>query len=283
VAVKKTGEAEDEPIPLLIVSGGVGATGEQLVYTALAQFPEGAAAVRVVSNVRRRDQVLASVGRAKKLGGIIVHTLVDARLRAALTSEARRCHVVAIDLMGGVLSELSARLQTKPAGRPGLYRERREDYFRRVEAIEFAVAHDDGRNTEDLEVADIVLVGPSRVGKTPISMYLSMLGWKVANVPFVSGIPLPDELSAIDRRKVVALTIQPVQLRTHRRARAERIGAGAGYADLGALKEEVIEARRLFDRMRLPLLDVTDKPIEEIANAVVHLVGIGLSEARDSA
>ena len=264
-----------EPTPILIVSGGVGTTGEQLVYTALAQFPEGRAFVQVMPNVRRREQVLRGVTLAESLDGIIVHTLVDAGLRSALASAAARCGVPAIDLMGGVLAELTDRLRQEPAGRPGLYRERRDDYFRRVEAIEFSVVHDDGRKSEDLSLADIVLVGPSRVGKTPLSMYLSMLGWKVANVPFVAGIPLPKELDRIGRGKVVALTIQPAQLRTHRRLRGARIGAGDGYADLNRVGAEVTESLDLFERMRFSVLDVTDKPIEEIANAVLQLVAPG--------
>ena len=274
MAEQRRSDHANTPLPILIVSGGAGTTGEQLVYTALAQFPEGGASVEVLRHVQRRAQVARAVDRARREGGIIVHTLVDEYLRSALVTKARSHRVPSVDLMGGMLSALTRRLRQPPAGRPGLYRQREEEHFKRVEAIEFAVAHDDGSKTEELSDADIVLVGPSRVGKTPISMYLSMLGWKVANVPFVSGIPLPDTLSDVDPRKVVALTIQPAHLRTHRRERASRIGAGdsGDYTDMNHLKAELAESRRLCDSMGFAPLDVTDKPIEEIANAIAQLV-----------
>jgi len=143
-----------------------------------------------------------------------------------------------------------------------------------VEAIEFTVAHDDGQKIDELSRAQIVLVGPSRAGKTPLSMYLSMLGWQVANVPLIPEIPPPDELFRMDRRRVVGLTIEPGQLITFRLARQRRLGAGGytAYTDPAAVYEEVETARRIFRRHGFGIVDTTDKPIETSADEVLVLL-----------
>ena len=271
---KKKREHRKAPAsPVFIISGGMGASGEQLVRTALAQF-ESDVSVEIVSHVRRIEQIEDVVTRAAAAGGTIVHTLVNADLRRALTRLARDRNVVAIDLMGRLLSRLANVLKREPIGQPGLYRQMREDYFERIEAIEFTVAHDDGRETRQLHMAEIVLVGVSRVGKTPLSMYLSVLGWKVASVPLFKDISPPEELFKIDARRVVGLTIDPKQLVVHRRLRSRRIGVGPGtsYTHAAELTEELKAVRRLCRQNGFPLVDVTDKPIEESADEVISLV-----------
>jgi hypothetical protein len=200
--------------------------------------------------------------------------MVDGNLRRALIELARERNVPNIDLVGPLLDTLAGALRQAPAGRPGLYRQRRETYFERVEAIEFTVAHDDGQKIDELSRAQIVLVGPSRAGKTPLSMYLSMLGWQVANVPLIPEIPPPEELFRADRRRVVGLTIEPGQLITFRLARQRRLGAGGytAYTDPVAVYEEVETARRLFRRHGFGIVDATDKPIETSADEVLALL-----------
>lgn len=209
---------------VLIVSGGVGSSGEQLVRTALAQFPSANVPVVLMPHVRTMDEVGEAVDRAEASGSIIVHTLVDPRLRPALSALARVKKVTAIDLMGELLDHLAEDLGQSPMGQPGLYRQLHKAYFERMDAIEFAVAHDDGLRASELPLAEIVLVGVSRSGKTPLSMYLSVLGWKVANVPWIKDIDLPPELLEIDRRRVVALSIEPGQLVAYRQWRQRRLG-----------------------------------------------------------
>lgn len=198
----------------------------------------------------------------------------NGRLRSALVGLARERGVAAIDLMGELMEHLSEVLGQQPAGKPGLYRQQREAYFERVEAIEFAVAHDDGMRVEDLPRADIVLTGVSRCGKTPLGMYLSVMGWKVANVPFILQVPLPEELFRADRRRVVGLTIEPGQLVAHRRWRQRHLGVPqeSSYTDAEEIYEEVEAARRFFSRQGFGLVDTTDKPIETSAEEVIALV-----------
>jgi regulator of PEP synthase PpsR (kinase-PPPase family) len=256
---------------VFIVSGGTGASGEQTVRTALAQFQGVEASVVVVSHVRRVQQLQDVVTQAKATGGIVVHTLVDAKLRSALNDQIRDNNLVAIDLVGPLLLALTRILGQKPRGKPGLYRHLREDYFKRIEAIEFTVDHDDGHKPHELHRAEIILTGVSRVGKTPLSMYLSTRGWKVANVPLVREVPPPQELFEVERHRVVGLTIQPDQLVAYRRRRQQRISLldKSSYADVDSIEEEVKFARRIFERGQFAVVDMTDKPIEESAEEVI--------------
>jgi len=259
--------------PIFIVSGGAGLSGEQLVRTALAQFASADVPIEIVPHVRR-DQLEDVVKRAVVSGGIIVHTLVDADLRSALLDLIRDYGVPAIDLMGPMLLHLAHILDKPPIGQPGLYRQLHEDYFKRIEAIEFTVDHDDGRKPHELGMAEIVIVGVSRVGKTPLSMYLSTRGWKVANVPLVREIAPPAELFEIDARRVVGLTIDEEQLAAHRRRRAMKLGMDrqVPYTDPASLYAEMEYAQAILRRGRFAVVDITNKPIEESADEVVEHV-----------
>jgi [pyruvate, water dikinase]-phosphate phosphotransferase / [pyruvate, water dikinase] kinase len=260
--------------PIYIVSGGTGASGKQLAQTALAQFPDAGVEIIVVNPILSVEQLDDVVAQAATTGGTIIHTLVDAELRAYLEDRARSESVSAIDPMGPLLTHLARKLQQQPLGQPGLFRKLREDYFKRITAIEFAVDHDDGQRTRDLHLAEIVLAGVSRVGKTPLSMYLATQGWKAANVPLVKGVSPPRELFGIDRRRVVGLTIEPGQLIGHRRARQQRLGttASAAYTDPEMIFEEVEFAHEIFRQGQFAIVDVTDRPIEETAEEVIARV-----------
>jgi regulator of PEP synthase PpsR (kinase-PPPase family) len=268
------GEENASPPPIYLVSGGVGASGEQLVNTVLAQFPDRQVPVVIVSRVRQIEQIEDVVTQAVESGGTIVHTLVDDDLRQALIRRAGEKEVAGIDLMGDLLSRLTQVLGQPPLGRPGLYRQQHRADLERVAAIHYSIDHDDGKHPEGWSEAEIVLVGVSRVGKTPLSMYLSVLGWKVANVPFVMGLSLPKELFEVDPRRVIGLIIESGQLLLHRQQRQSRLGAPgpSDYINPAKIYEELQAARRLFRRKRFPIIDVTDKPIETVADEVIERV-----------
>lgn len=257
--------------PIIVVSGGRGASGEQLARTALAQFNDREVPVEIIGEVKTDEQISEAVTRAERTGGTIVHTLVDADLRQKLIVLARERNVTAIDLIGGLMLHLTRLLGQEPAGRPGLYRQIRETYFKRIEAIEFTVDHDDGRKPHELSRAEIVLIGVSRVGKTPLSIYLGTRGWKVANVPIVHGIDPPEQLFAIDPRRVVGLTIDPTSLYAFRSERQQKLGLRrlSTYTDPRALYEEVEHAERIFQRGGFPVVDITERSIEENADEVI--------------
>lgn len=259
---------------IFVVSGAAGASGAQVARTALAQFEAVDFPVIVVPFVNTPEQVLEAVERAALEGGTIVHTLVDARLREFLVREARGRDLTAIDLMGPLLSLIARSTGEAPLGQPGLYRQIHEAYFDRIDAIEFTVAHDDGKKPEDLRHAEIILLGPSRVGKTPLAIYLSVQGWRVANVPLVKEVPPPAELLQARRERIVGLTVDPSQLVAHRELRQRRLGTGrkSEYSDPLQLHREVEEARTFYKRHAIRTVDITDKPIEESAEEVIALI-----------
>jgi hypothetical protein len=259
---------------IFVVSGGAGASGAQVARTVLAQFQGVHVPVFVVPYVQNPEQVREAVGRAAADQGTIVHTLVDARLRHVLLEEARNRNVAAVDLMGPLLSRITHVTGKVPLGQPGLYREIHQAYFERVDAIEFTVAHDDGKKSEDLDQAEIILVGPSRVGKTPLSMYLSVLGWRVANIPLLKEIPPPPELLKAQRERIVGLIVEASQLVAHRELRQRRLGTGrkSDYSDTLQLHREIEEVRTFYKRNAIRTVDVTDKPIEESAEEVIALI-----------
>ena len=260
--------------PLLIVSGGYGESGNQVAQTALAQFSGVDLPIIVIPHVKEESQLKEAVEQATATHGTILHTLVNTSHRVALIRMARERNVFTIDLIGSLLSRLTNVLGREPVGQPGLYRQLREDYFNRVEAIEFTVAHDDGKRIDELSAAEIVLVGPSRVGKTPLSMYLSISGWKVSNIPLTSELAPPPELFTIDRRRVVGLTIDPTQLQSHRKRRQRRLATGgrSAYTDLEGIDQELALARLVFRRGGFPQVDVTERTIEDTADEVIGLI-----------
>lgn len=257
---------------IFIVSGGIGASGEQLVRTLLAQFPENAVRVTTVGNIRHPEQITAALLQAQKSEALVVYTLVDPTLHDHILGEAQRLQLQAVDLMGPIMDWVVERLGVAPRARPGLYRQLHLEYFERVSAIDFTMAHDDGKNPEGWQQADVMLVGVSRVGKTPLSVYLAVLGWKAANYPLVPEIPIPEALFSLDPRRIIGLTIEPDQLLEYRTRRQKLLGApGASpYADSEAVYQEVKEALKIFRRGRFKIVDMTDKTIEQGADEIIR-------------
>lgn len=262
------------PPTIFVVSGSFGTSGEQLVRKVVAQFQGIEVPVKIVPRVHHTDQIARIVSEANQKGGLIVNTLENHELTQALIKQADEAQVVVIDLVHNLLDHLASALGQEPIGKPGLYRQLHETYFKRVEAIEYTLAHDDGKNHQGWAQAEIVLIGVSRVGKTPISLYLSMMGWKVANVPIVKGIEPHQELFELDQRRVVGLLLDPSQLVQYRQHRQRRLNTGlrSKYVDPLNLYEEVEHARWLMRSHGFRTLDVTNKPIETSADEVLELV-----------
>jgi regulator of PEP synthase PpsR (kinase-PPPase family) len=271
MSVKKS---KTTPPSVFIVSGGTGASGEQIVETVLAQFPECQVSTLKMGYVRLIEQVEEIVSRARIEDATVVHTLVDRDLRESLVKLGNELNVVTIDLMGPLLGRLADVSGQNPRGQPGLYRKLRERYFKRVEAIEFTMAHDDGKNSQDLLSADLVITGVSRSGKTPLSMYLAVLGWKVANIPIILESPLPLELGQIDRRRGFGLDIDHERLMNHRLKRQGRMGIPTSfpYADPRCVFEELEYANKLFRKYGFTVLSVTNKPIESTADEIIEMM-----------
>ena len=264
------------------VSDGSGGTAERALIAALAQFVGAEVEIERRAEVRTEEQVRQVVQEAARSSGFIVHTLVSHGLRKAMLHAGRMHNVETIDLMGPLLARLSQQLTVSPAEKPGLFSQLNEEYFRRIEAVEFALRHDDGLRAHELSLAEIVLVGVSRTFKTPLSIYLSFKGWFVANVPVVLKTRLASELFNLPAGRVCGLTIDPARLAELRRVRHEYLGGATGdYADPDFVRREVEYAENVFRSQRgWPVVNVTDKPIEETAAEILALVGQTQDTAR---
>ena len=272
---KKDKKDCDENIPpIFVVSGGKGMAGNTLVRSVLIQFPENHIPLIVIPNVNSMEKVNDCITRAKESCGVIVHTMVDPLMREILFALCDAEGVRHFDLVGGLSDYISDLLQMEPISKPGLYRLRNIQYFSRVEAIEFTMKHDDGMNAEKLAKADIILTGVSRTGKTPLSIYMGMFGWKVANVPLVKGIDPPAELYTVDPGRVFGLTTSPHYLIAQRNNRVKQLGLDAedDYITPRKVREELDFALRVFKKGNFRVFNITNKPIETTANEILTLL-----------
>ena len=193
------------------------------MQAALLQFDSSTAAIKRIGGVQDEEAVRAVVREAAGTGGLVVHTLVSPKLRRTMLLAGRQRGIITIDLLGPVLTRLTEALELSPKAVPGLFEQLDDEYFARIDAIEYTINHDDGRHPEDLPDADLVLVGVSRTGKTPLSVFLAYRGWRAANVPVICDMEPPPQLFDIDPRRVVALVIDPERLCAIRKVRAKRL------------------------------------------------------------
>lgn len=258
---------------VLIVSDGTGETAYRLLKAAMRQFDSDILITRY-AKVRNKEQIREIVEAVQRSNTLIVHTFASNELRQHMFKICEQFKAESIDVLGPLVGELSRFLQKKPVSKPGLLHQVDEEYFDRVEAIEFAIRHDDGESLSNLEEADIIIVGVSRTSKTPLSIYLAQDGWRVANIPIVVGTKLPSRLFEQDKRKVVGLVVDPARLAETRRVRLEQLGVeGSSYADMERINGEISYAANLFEENPdWPVIDVTGKSIEEVSQEVLDVV-----------
>ena len=259
------------PVELHVVSDSTGETAARLVKALEVQFPEQEFREIRHPRVETVEDLQLAVNRMKGRPAVVVYTLVKPELRDAMRTLCRRAKLHYCDLLGHPIDAV-ARVSGQAARMtPGAPPPLDSTYFKRIEAIEFAVKYDDGVG-RGLHEADIVLVGVSRTSKTPLSMYLGYLGYKTANVPVVKGIEPPAELFEIDQTKVVGLTIDASRLSDIRAARARHMGANKRYSELVEIYEELEQAGAVHRRLGCPVLDVSDLSIEETAHRIIRVV-----------
>jgi [pyruvate, water dikinase]-phosphate phosphotransferase / [pyruvate, water dikinase] kinase len=264
------------PVFIYIISDGTGETAMTMTRAALVHYSNHDLNIVRCKNIRTEAQVDSAVDEAFQKKAIIIHTVVSRQLRRYLQDQAASMGLTQVDLIGPLLNELDSFLhETDSQKEAGLLHSVDEKYYKRMEAIEFTVKHDDGKVLVDLNKADIILVGISRTSKTPLSLFLSHKGWKVANIPLVPGTPLPPELFTVDQRKIVGLIIEPDSLQRIRKIRLEKIGQdpGGDYARLDKIYEEIDYAKELFSKnKRWPVFNVTDRALEETATEITRII-----------
>ncbi len=264
----------NRPAPIYVVSGGKGLAGNNMVQSLLIQYPGNNVPVIIVPDTDSEEQLEKIVLQAKLDGGLITHTMVNPELRVKLVELAAKHGVPQVDFMGQLADYLDKKLGIPSLHSPGLFREINQQYFNRIEAIEFTLSHDDGLSLQRLHEAEIVLCGVSRSGKTPLSVYLALYGWKVANVPLVTGVKPPEELFQIDPERVFGLQIGIPQLIAHRMKRLRSFNNldNRTYVDENQIRDEIRYANLVFARGKFTTINVTNKPVESSANEIINIM-----------
>ncbi len=259
---------------VFVISDGTGRTAQQALDAALTQFPDTSIEAHIHPEIRTENQVTYVIEQAAKANGFVLHTVVSRRLRRIVRRIGRLHNVETIDLMGPLLAQLSHQFSYSPSEKPGLFYELNQAYFRRVDAMDFALSHDDGKRIEQLQKAEIVIVGVSRTFKTPLSIYLSFRGWFTANVPIVLGVDLPQELFKMPEGRVFALMTETEPLSRLRQERFKNWkGAPNKYCKPEIVHQELLNARKIFNaNPTWPIINVTNKPIEEIATTIIGII-----------
>jgi regulator of PEP synthase PpsR (kinase-PPPase family) len=257
---------------IFVCSDSVGDTAESVVQATIRQFDAHQVHIRRFGHIRTEDEIRNLMEEASRQGGFVAYTLVLPELREMMRQEAIRLNVSAVDIMGPMMQAFIDTFNDSPKRKAGLLHQMDEDYFRRVEAIEFAVKCDDGRDPQAMKQAHIVLLGVSRTSKTPLSIYLAHKGYKVANYPLVPEVKPPQSLFSLSKSKLVGLTMNAENLVKIRSERLKAVGLpfGAKYASLERVAEELEFAHGLYKKLGCTVIDVTEKAIEETAGLILE-------------
>ena len=256
------------------LSDSIGETTEMVARATASQFDSGKFDIVRIPYITSSVQIKETLREASKHTCIICHTLVSPELRESLLEEAKKYNLLTVDIMGPMIRAIQEVSDLTPKLKPGLIHMLDQDYFKRVEAVEFAVKYDDGKNPWGLLKADLILVGVSRTSKTPLSMYLAHKKIKVANLPLVPEVPPPDELFQVSPQKIVGLVIDSSKLNEIRAERLKimRLPPDANYATLNRIGDELEYAMKIMERIGCPVIDVSHKAIEETANTIMEIV-----------
>ena len=258
-----------------LVSDATGETLNTVAKAVCAQFDGTTAREHIYSLVRSERQLQRAVDHIKANPGVVLFTLVNPGLRKILEMECARLGVPCVSILDRAVEVLGKFLGAEESHRPGGQHEMDSRYLERVEALNFAIQHDDGQNTQNLAEADVVLVGASRSSKTPTCIYLAIRGVRAGNIPLVPGVDPPEILFTLKKPLVVGLWLSPERLLQVRRNRLATMGETktSDYVDEDAIRAEIQLTRRLFERYDWPSIDVSRRSIEETAAAVLNLLG----------
>lgn len=257
-----------------LVSDSTGETLNAMARAVCARFENVLPIEHYYALVRSPRQLERALADIEDAPGVVMHTIVDDTLRTALEEGCRRLDMPCIAALDPLVSSLSRYLGAALTRRVGAQHALDTDYFNRMDALNYAIGHDDGQGGQELDQADVVLVGVSRTSKTPTCIYLAHRGIRAANFPLVPGRPVPEALTRLSSALVVGLTISPDRLIQIRRNRLLSLkeSRDTAYTDMEAVREEVVQARRLYERQGWPVIDVTRRSVEETAAAVLNLL-----------
>jgi regulator of PEP synthase PpsR (kinase-PPPase family) len=257
-----------------VCSDSVGETAEAVVRATFRQFHPDQVKLKRFGNIRTEAEITAMLKEAAGVKAFVAYTLVQPELREIMKTESIRHGVRTVDIMGPMVQAYVDTFNDAPKRVPGLLHVLDDEYFKRVEAIEFAVRCDDGREPSSMQAADIVILGVSRTSKTPLSIYLAHKGYKVANLPLVPEVRLPEELNRVARGKLIGLTMETEAITKIRTERLKVVGLpfGALYADFGRVQVELRYAREVMERYGCYIIDVSNRAIEETACLILDYI-----------
>lgn len=270
-----TNPISENSFTLFIISDSTGETAVTMLRAALVQYSEKEIHIQRCKNIRTEEQVRTVIDECFEKRGLVAYTFASPTLRQKTAELCLEKSIPAIDFLGPIFQKLDHFFGVPSSKQVGILRQTDDLYYKRIEAIEYTVRHDDGKTLNQLDKADIVLVGISRTSKTPLSIFLSHKGWKVANIPLVLGSPPPEELFKVDQRKIVGLIIDIDSLQRIRKNRLEKFGQDTGgeYASSQQILKEIEFAENLFKQnRRWPVFNVTERALEETASEIVRLI-----------
>lgn len=276
-ADKKSTKTPIHDFHLYLVSDATGTTLQGLARAALSQFEAIHPTERFWPMIRSEMQLDRAIADIQKHPGPVLFTFVDKKLRKKLQSACAELDVPCMPVLDPILRTMSSYLGLQSKGVPGLQHSLDDAYFDRIDAVDFALSFDDGRNIEGLEDADVILVGVSRTSKTPTCIFLARRGVKAANIPLVPHVDFPEKITAFKKPLFVGLTESPKRLENLRRSRLHAEGENKHYdsneyLDLERIEEEIRKARRLFAKHKWPVIDVTRKSVEETTAEIYALL-----------
>ncbi len=264
-----------ENLTIYVISDSVGETAQQVTKAAMSQYSINADyEIRRFPYVVEKQFLEEILNSAKSENALVIYTLVEEELLNFTKEFCDREKLSHVDLMTPILREITSKIGEKPKGEPGIIRKLDESYFKRVEAIEFAVRYDDGKDTRGILKSDIVLLGISRTSKTPLSMYLANKNIKVANVPLVPEIPIPKEVFEINPKKIIGLTNSPEKLNQIWQERLKSLGlsSDANYAKFDRILQELDYSEKIMKQVGCPVINVSNKDIEETAGIILDIM-----------
>ncbi len=263
-----------DKINIYAASDSVGETAEQVARAVMRQFDVAEFSVKRFSFINDKEAINDLILKAREENAFIVFTLVVEELRDYLAQKAALYDIGAVDILTPVLLPLVKELGLSPKYEPGLLRKLDEKYFKKVEAVEFAVKYDDGKDTRGILLADIVLIGVSRTSKTPLSMYLAHKNLKVANIPLVPEVSPPEELKHISSKRIIGLTLNIDNLNKIRKERLKAMGLKdtANYATFERILDELTYADEIMKKLNCKIIDTTDKAVEETASIILNYI-----------
>ncbi len=257
-----------------LVSDSTGETLNAMARAVCARFTDILPIEHIYALVRSPRQLERALEEISVAPGLVMHTIIDPTLRTALEEGCRRLEMPCIAVLDPVVSTMARYLGARISTRVGAQHALDNEYFERMEALNYAIAHDDGAGTDNLNQADVILTGVSRTSKTPTSIYLAHRGIRAANVPLIPGQGAPAALLAAEK-PIVALIASPERLISIRRNRLLALNQDSetSYTDQEAVRAEIIAARRLFERHGWPVIDVTRRSVEETAAQIINILG----------